>query len=596
MGTLTFFLHGTGQHEKGRVKTVISALSQFCSSGGYAVSGPGGKAAEGKDRYIPGTYKINPQTGEKTPNKTVVPTKITELVATATGWGVDQNLIEMLIQVERQQPPPDTINMVGFSRGADACLRFANVMYEFYPHIKINIFAIEPVPGFGRDGAEQGKIIPPNVSHYVSIIAMHENRRLFRPQDYSSLKPSDYEATKVECLPLPGTHPVHSRFADDRPGTREASELFQDIAIEQLEAWGTTFREDPRYPIKLNTKGRVSSYEVRTDTDPIGIIFKYSTMISDINSYGKLSAARLMARHPEDYSPILSHCFINQHHLRLFAKTFPVTYRYMLDPTEDRNENSLTELKQYPRVQEWLNKTFEAHPEKKKRIYFDINKDKLDGNYLRVAMAVHDFRKNPLNTSADKKLAQKLMDDCRNILNRPFGSKIATEEGEIISTKEDEIKRKVDQFCQKNPKSRLTNGLQERFNAKELSLATRLAHDLRAARNQNLFQSLVEKIESALSSRKENYYITVNGVLTEAIVRLQAEPKMTKENAVSLMSVSLKGLRQQRELVGIARKSTAEIILEKLMARTESDITLAKKSKLQPSDQPKEEGLWRRSK
>lgn len=553
MSTLTFFLHGTRYHEEGRIKTVISALSEQCSSGGYVVNGPGGKARSGMAPTIPGTYKIDRVTGKKVPQRTVVPQKVTELAAAATGWGVEQNLVEMLMHVEKQHPLPDTINMVGFSRGADACLRFANLMYQFYPQIKINIIAIEPVPGPGRQGAETAQIIPPNVKHYVSTIALHENRAVFRPQDYSTLKPQDFESTQVECLPMPGHHGIHSRLSDKNPGTDDATELVQDIAIDRLKEWGTTFREDPQYPMKI-VKEKRSEYEPRTDTDPVGLLRKYSTMICLLDNYGPFSKVRYAARHREDYTPILSHCFMNQQHLKLFAQQFPVTFQYMCDPDDKRKkENSNTELSEHPSVKDWLEKTFEAHPEKKSQVFFNPSKDRLDGNYLRVVMAIHAFRQNPLIGSEEKIAAKKLLQDCKNILNRSFVNK------------EDEIKGKVDAFILKYPNNKLTTQLKVRFEAKEPSLQERMIHELKAARNQSLLQRIIEGIESIVSSKREKYYTTVRSSLTDAINKISADPPKTQQEIVTILRETYKAIHDERLESGISKESRSEDILGKMI-------------------------------
>lgn len=571
MSTLTFFLHGTRYHEEGRIKSVISALSEQCSSGGYVVNGPGGKARPGMAPTIPGTYTIDRFTGEKVPQRTVVPQKVTELAAAATGWGVEQNLVEMLMQVEKQHPFPDTINMVGFSRGADACLRFANLMYQFYPQIKINIIAIDPVPGPGRQGAETAQIIPPNVGNYVSTVALHENRAVFRPQDYSTLKPQDFENTHVECLPLPGHHGIHSRLSDKQSGTEDATELVQDMAIDRLKEWGTTFREDPQYPIKIVKENR-SEYEPRTDTDPIGLLRKYSTMICDIDNYGQFSTVRYAARHREDYTPILSHCFMNQHHLKLFAQQFPVTYQYMCDPFDERKkENSNTELSEHPRIKEWLDKTFEAHPEKKTHIFFNPSKDRMDGNYLRVVMAVHAFRQNPLISTKEQMAAIKLLEDCKNILKRPY------------SDKEKEMKFKVDEFIKNFPQSKLSHQLKVRFEAKELPLQNRIIHELKAARNQSLLQRIIEGIEKTLSSRKEKYYNAIESSLAQTMSELYSKPNMAKEDLQKLLGQSNVAIKNARSEAGMTTKSRTEKTLDKLIMHVADTPTPKSESKASPA-------------
>lgn len=556
MSTLTLFLHGTRYHQKGKVKSVVTALAEASSGEAYVVHGPGGVTKiAGAHAGMPGTYKVDKETGEKIPQSRILTSKMTRLIAAATGWGVDHNLVEMLVHVERQSPLPTTINLLGYSRGADACLRFANLMYEFYPQITLNIMAIEPVPGPGRHSAAPAQIIPPNVKQYFSTLALHEGSALFRPHDYSSLKPQNFEATHIECLPLPGHHGVHAKLAEKRPETDDVSELVHDIAIEKLKEWGTTFRLDPPYPIRPKKQDEPSYYEPRTDSHPEGLLTKYATIMMDIKNYGAFSKVRYLARHREDYSPILPNCFINQHHLKLFAKTFPVTYRYMLNPTVRMKENSNTELQQYPRIQEWLSTTFESQSEKTP-IYFDLQKDRMDGNLLRVTMAVHAFRKNPLVRQKEKLDARTLLKDCQNILTRPY------------SDKEAEIKLRVDNFCQKHPSSKLTSLLHDRFMAKEQPLHERMCHELKAATNQNLLKKLIEKIESVLSPQREAYYQSVKNSLSHAIDTISTKPMPSKNHIVKILQQSLHNIKYQREKTGITRESSTEKTLAHLITHT----------------------------
>jgi hypothetical protein len=226
----------------------------------------------------------------------------------------------------------------------------------------------------------------------------------------------------------------------------------------------------------------------------------------------------------------------------------------------------MTELSRFPEVQKWLDKTFEAHPERKNPVNFDFNKHRLDGNYLKVVMAVHRFKKIPMLDGRDKKLANQLLIDCKNILKRGF------------EDSEAEMMKKVDSLIQKNPNSRFTKVLKEQFEEKDYSLKTTVLHDLKAARNQNILQKLVAKIEGTVSAPHKRYYSSVNETLKMTSVILSRSPDMKNEEIINLLQGVQNNLKETRERLNIKKSSSTEVALEKLVDRASSEKTLEKRS------------------
>ncbi|MCP4162121.1 MAG: hypothetical protein GY760_18770 [Deltaproteobacteria bacterium] len=100
----------------------------------------------------------------------------------------------------------DTVNIIGWSRGAVTCLKQAYLLNEVLPQLKVNILAFDPVPG--KDPADHEadtRTITKNVKTYWAVLALNERRMNFRCVDpgYIVNKSPD---SWVEFLPMPGNH------------------------------------------------------------------------------------------------------------------------------------------------------------------------------------------------------------------------------------------------------------------------------------------------------------------------------------------------------------------------------------------------------
>jgi len=100
----------------------------------------------------------------------------------------------------------DTVNIVGWSRGAVTCLKQAYLLAEVLPQLKVNILAFDPVPGQDPNKHEEDtRTITKNIQTYWGILALNERRMNFRCVDPGVIDNQSPNAW-VEHLPMPGNH------------------------------------------------------------------------------------------------------------------------------------------------------------------------------------------------------------------------------------------------------------------------------------------------------------------------------------------------------------------------------------------------------
>lgn len=106
-----------------------------------------------------------------------------------TGDGVDalvfeaQQYIQHIVK-ENNGVLPEEVVLQGFSRGADTCVRIANVLK--YLNINVKLLLIDPVPGPGRRHDEHSFIIPDNVVSCQIVTMANEHHLGYKPQDRDS--------------------------------------------------------------------------------------------------------------------------------------------------------------------------------------------------------------------------------------------------------------------------------------------------------------------------------------------------------------------------------------------------------------------------
>lgn len=193
----------------------------------------------------------------------------------ALGDGWDDNVYKatwMLTHLKFEMGQPiDTVNLVGWSRGAVTCLKMANQLFEvFEDTINVNIFAVDPVPGGYTTRTQDILAIPPNVRNYLAILALDADGGNFQPTDRTDLKllapRSEYGRSgnpeslnpqhikpHVHFLPMPGNHSDLVNAKLSSPLVENSARLCRYLAGMFLTAWGSPLHNKFELPLEQVT-------------------------------------------------------------------------------------------------------------------------------------------------------------------------------------------------------------------------------------------------------------------------------------------------------------------------------------------------------
>lgn len=172
-----------------------------------------------------------------------------------------QQLQEQIIKIFRKDGIiPTHVNLVGWSRGGVSCHMLANAMLvdSQLKHIKVNIFAVDPVPGVANFQNEKVNL-GSNVSQYVGFYARDE-----RSKGFSCVIPTTHSSTQVHIFPMAGRHAtlVGNAAANGSEGPKvlhEPGRIVRHFAETCLTRWG----------VKLNKKLTLSDAEIAKFHDAI---------------------------------------------------------------------------------------------------------------------------------------------------------------------------------------------------------------------------------------------------------------------------------------------------------------------------------------
>lgn len=236
MSALTILCHGTDNSRdtstSGGHKLVISKIAELL------------EGAEGKDWLLlegAGTEKLREQGVDSKWHAGVF-----------WGAGVQANVdkaVKFATEEFRQASPEiesagnkirissTTVNLAGHSRGSITCYKIAHALRKF-PGIKINIFAIDPVPGNnGSINKEMHEHIQlgDNVNNSFLMLAESEHRLNFRPY-VDALYCIGQPNHKFDTIP--GTHGGINELAGDQ---HEAAYIVLSRALKFLKKNGSRF-------------------------------------------------------------------------------------------------------------------------------------------------------------------------------------------------------------------------------------------------------------------------------------------------------------------------------------------------------------------
>lgn len=370
MSTFTVYCHGTGfNRTKGTSSdelvawfhnhtdgTEASLAATAVSHGDFLINEGPGHSGNG----IAQPQQINPITGNQKQNlslaKTIKgpsfrdhlvghtggPQRMAKVRGMISGQGWDENVIRTVNVIQElkfgQGQPIDTVNMVGWSRGAVTCMRISNLMYEvFGDEVSCNIFAVDPVAGqdAGKKMADT-QVLHSNVERYVGILAMHEMRTTFKPQDWSRIRAP---GTTAVFLPMPGVH--NAQVMVKTPS--DAAYITRNLACGLLRDWGTAINATPyghlgsaqdmciAYARLVLALSEHKSYETKS----IGGRLGGGTTSLRRREFAKHSKMDTYTRGgKESY-------WINEHHRACFAAAFPEVYDAIFEST-GKGEMALT--------------------------------------------------------------------------------------------------------------------------------------------------------------------------------------------------------------------------------------------------------------
>lgn len=354
---LNIVMLGTGQHQS-NVKSVLTQLYDQMevseNQSKHLINGPGGQAAVDSKDFMLGTYDFSVSydstCGKLIPEKTMKKKldASTQIAGNLTGFGFEDAINEALKTIEAMDPnvdAPVVLNMYGFSRGADTILRIANELNRRYGHdvITVNIFAIDPVPGAGRNDATRARIIPGNVKRYEAVLMEDERRPMFSPQDKSHLVVQNPTKTEVIHHLYSGNHSHGTRFTAD---ITQKNETDKNLAIQDSARliFDDIRRFNESCDVKLNEGSAVKAvvsqngYSVKDDTislDDQQRLQAYGRMCANKSLYAKtgqsLGIDRSFLKHKEDYFLHGDDFFQDKQHMLLFQKIYPKTFTFLFN-------------------------------------------------------------------------------------------------------------------------------------------------------------------------------------------------------------------------------------------------------------------------
>src|SRR5579875_3288418 len=218
------------------------------------------------------------------------------------GYGWEQNVEHVMAVLGGTIDLQQTINMVGWSRGAITCFMMAHALRD-NPRtsgIPVNIFAFDPVPGPGNFDDPNKVTLPSNVHAYAAIVQEDELRKIFRP---ALTGVDEAGGIRAKFYSMPGGHSTGVFRMKNEVGLIAAF-----LAHRFLQKHGTQINNPimltPRDLCELYAKIRMDMARFRSSGGGL------------LTALGKQRRVVANSFHDTVY-------FINDHHANQFRKTFP---------------------------------------------------------------------------------------------------------------------------------------------------------------------------------------------------------------------------------------------------------------------------------
>jgi hypothetical protein len=311
-------------------------------------------AEEAEKNPTPGQYVYNSQTGQKIRIAGKILQTVRDFLhqwqGCLTGEGMNELMFEAIFFVEeyikKNGRAPEAINLHGYSRGADACMRLAHLLNTLYPDVNVNMFLAEHVAGPGRSEDPSSYTIPPNVAKFESATMLHEYKPGFDPQDRDRYVISNARKTKISTKVYPGWHGT-AMYLTENENTNHVPRLLHDDFFRFAQETGSlpADAQVPNYKV-MHSWTNYTEREAKLLT-PEMRFKEYVEMQKHWWFYSKgteLNTRRVLTEHRRFVRN--SELFVNQEHWELFEKLFPrVTDWFFNNNSLKQEETSLeTEL------------------------------------------------------------------------------------------------------------------------------------------------------------------------------------------------------------------------------------------------------------
>lgn len=351
-GVIHFFLLGTNENA-GKTKTILTALYESMDvtpqQARHLINGPGGTSTDPKHPMLGSYYfecDYNATTCEFNCRKKTKSFLNSTTKAGGLGLGSGmQDASDEIIQVieawraAHGEHLPKSIKFWSFSRGAVCANLAANDIYQKYGmNLKVDIFAIDPVPGPMQNAGPKEVTIPPNVTNCMIILMDGERRQLFVPFSKHRIRP---QGQKIIYRILKGPHSYAERFSNDPLNNQnlglDSGFLLWDFAHEFAKKVGLklnrtvpfSYKQDKLYFYVLPPDEIKTEFE--NDRERLNA---YTRMVLQSDHYNSLSTTgvdskiRTFTERKRDYFLHGTQLFQDRYHLELFKSAYPSFFDY----------------------------------------------------------------------------------------------------------------------------------------------------------------------------------------------------------------------------------------------------------------------------
>ncbi|QRP62907.1 hypothetical protein I6J77_12305 [Rhodanobacter sp. FDAARGOS 1247] len=277
--------------------------------------------------------------GKTSTSKLTRSNKVGNALGNLSGLGWDENVIRTVNIIQdmifEHGQAIDRVNLAGWSRGAVTCIRIAAALNEVFGNeLECNIFGVDPVAGLSAGKTiEDTTRLTPNVARYIAIIAMHEMRKSFKPQDWSRLTVVDPGRTTAVMLPMPGVH--NAQVIPNEPAY--AAYITRNLACGFLRSLGTSIDGVP-YNFLCSAADMCEGYARLV----MGLSEHKSYQTSGMKN--RLVGGGLRRRSAAKHSRMDLYTrggkesyWINEHHRACFAAAYPGAYQTIFEDVGNGN-------------------------------------------------------------------------------------------------------------------------------------------------------------------------------------------------------------------------------------------------------------------